>query len=118
DDALARLDAVGAGIHAERPADAARNAMVEVKAADAGLVSERGDALVGRSRSHADAGRRDDFRLAKTFGREADDEARYAAFAHEQVRADADDGERNVLGHGLEEGGEVVLVSRLIERLG
>ena len=41
DDALARLDAIGAGIHPQRAADAAGNAVVEVEAADAGLERQR-----------------------------------------------------------------------------
>ena len=41
DDALARLDAVGAGIHPERAADAAGNAVIEMEAADAGLERQR-----------------------------------------------------------------------------
>ena len=50
DDAFARLDAVGAGIHAQRAADGAGNAVIEMKAADAGLERQRRDALVRASR--------------------------------------------------------------------
>ena len=91
-----------------------------MEAADAGLMGKCGDPLVGRGGPCPDARRRDDFRIAETLGRQADDEARNAALAHQQVGADADDGERDVLvcRHGLEEGREVFLVGRLVERLG
>ncbi len=41
-----------------------------------------------------------------------------AAVAHQQVRADADDRQRDIFGHRPQEGGEILLVGRLEQRLG
>ena len=113
-----RLDAVGAGIHPQRPADAAGNAVVEMEAADAGLLRRRGDALVGRGGTRPDAGRRNHLRLAKAFCGQPHDEAGDAAFADQKVRADADDGERHIFGDQLEERRQILLVGRLKQRIG
>ena len=63
-------------------------------------------------------GRRDHFGLAEALGRQAHDEARDAAVADQEVRADADDGQRHVFGHGLQERREILLVGRLEQQLG
>ena len=118
DDALARLDAIGAGIHPERTADTAGYAVIEMETADAGLQRRGGDALVGRRRARADAGGRDHLCLAKAFCRQPHDEPGNAAFADQKVRADADDGDRHVLGHRLQERREIFLVGRLEQRVG
>ena len=75
DDALARLDAVGAGIHPERAADAAGDAVVEGEAADARLQRVRRDALVGERRADAEAVALD-LALAEAARREPHDDAR------------------------------------------
>ena len=59
DDALARLDAIRARIHPQRAADRARDAVVEVEAADPGFERDRGNALVGRRRACPHLRRRD-----------------------------------------------------------
>ncbi len=118
DHALAGLDAIGAGVHPQGAADGARYAMVEMEAADAGLQRHGGQPLVGRSGAGADGGGRGLLDLAEALGRQADHEAADAAFADQQVGADADHGERHVDRHGAQEGGEVLLVGRLEQRLG
>ena len=95
DQPLARLDAVGAGVHAERAADRAGDAVEEGEAAEPLLQREGGEALVGQRRAGADAVARLAHRLAEALGRQADDDAGDAAVADEEVRADADDGDRH-----------------------
>jgi hypothetical protein len=96
DQALARLAAIGAGIHARRTADAAGNAVVEMEAANAVIHRHRGDVLVGQMRRpHAVfTGELDP---AESLGRKAQNDAGNAAVADQDVRADADDGQRHVL---------------------
>ena len=118
DDAFARLDPIRAGIHAQRPADAARNAVVEVETPDAAL--ERGcrHALVRRRRADAQPRVADALGLAEPLGRKPHHEATDTALAHQKVRADPDRHHRDVGGHGLQEGGKVFLVRRLEQRVG
>ena len=118
DDALARLDAIGAGIHPQRTADGAGNAVVEMKAADTSLIGDSGKAFVGRGRARLDRGRRNHFGFAKALGRKPDDEARNTAVTDKQVRADTDGGQRYVFGHCSQERSEIVFVGRLEQRVG
>ena len=57
--------------------------------------------LSGRRGARPDSRRRDQLGLAEPLGRKPDDEARNAAFAHQKVRADADDRQRHVFRHRL-----------------
>src|SRR5437868_337398 len=84
------LRAIGAGVHAQRAADGAGNAEEEFEPADSGRSCRLGHAFVERGGARADdlalsAG------VAEGTGRQADHDARHAAIAHDQVRADADD---------------------------
>jgi hypothetical protein len=113
DDTFARLDAIGAGIHAQRPADTAGNAVIEMKTTDARVQRRRGQPLVGDRRAGAYLRLGDHFRLAEALRRQPDDDARNAAIAHQQIGADADHGHRHILRQRLQKSGEIVLVGGL-----
>ncbi|MGY4481580.1 hypothetical protein ACVWWR_000771 [Bradyrhizobium sp. LM3.2] len=110
------LTAIGARIHAQRPADRAGNAEVEFEPADIGGSGDFRHALVERGGSSCDdiATRA---RLAKGARRQPDHHARYAAVAHDQVGADADDVDGNVACEMREEISEIVLVRRREQHL-
>ena len=118
DDALARLDAVGARIHAQRPADCTGNAVIEMEAANAVVMGKRCHTLVWRCRTRLDSGWRDGLGLAETFCRQPHDKARNTALAHQKIGTDTNDHHRDFFRHGLQESGEVFLVGRLEQRLG
>ena len=84
------LAAVRAGIHAQRAADRARDAAIEGEARDAGIRCGARDLHVGHGRAGAQAVARLDLDLGEAAA-EADDDARHAAVAHQQVRAEPDD---------------------------
>jgi hypothetical protein len=90
----------------------------EVEASDARLQRQRCDALVGTCGSRPDARGRHDLSLAEALGREADDEAGNPAVADEEIGADADDRQRHVGRHGLQERSQIVLVRRLEQGFG
>ena len=75
DQPLARLDAIGAGVHAERAADGAGNAVEEGEAAEPLLEREGGEPLVGQRGAGADAILAFRRRLAEALRRQADDDA-------------------------------------------
>ena len=77
DHALARLGAVRAGIHAQRAADAAGNAVVEGEAVEAGLAARRRRApCPAPPRRRGSAGLRRRLDAAEARGREPDHDAR------------------------------------------
>src|SRR5690606_35629808 len=108
---------IGAGIHPERTANGAGNAVIEMKSANTGLQSCSGYPFVRRGRTCADTRGRDRFHFPEATSRKADDETLYAAVAHQEVRADTDHGKRYFLRHCPEEHGQVFLVGRLVQRV-
>ena len=92
----ARLDqhvlgfaAVRTGVHAQRAADRAGDAAIEGEPGDAGIGRRARELDVGHGRAGAEAmaGLDCDLREAAP---QADDDARHAAVAHQQVGAEAD----------------------------
>ena len=89
DEHVRRLAAMGAGIHAQSPAD---------RAGDAAVEGEPGEAGIGRRPRHLDVGHGGagahalplDRDGAEAFAAEPDDDAGHAAVAHDQVRAEPD----------------------------
>src|SRR5690606_34110087 len=78
-DALTCLHPIGAGIHPERTANGAGNAVIEMKSANTGLQSCSGYPFVRRGRTCADTRGRDRFHFPEATSRKADDETLYAA---------------------------------------
>src|SRR6267378_3420840 len=100
---------IGACVHAQRAADSAGNAVEKFEPADIGSRRRLRHALVERSSTGADdiaigTG------LAETTRTEADDHARHAAIAHDQIGTDADDIDRKLSWQVGEKIGEIVLV--------
>ena len=103
------LAAVGAGVHAQRAADRARDAAIESEAGNAGVGRGTRHLDVGDGRSNAQRIAILDPDLAETLA-EPDDDAGHTAVAHQQVGAEADDVDRHVVGERLEEVGQVGFV--------
>ena len=100
-DDIDQLMAIGAGVHAQRPADGAGNAGEEFETGDARLGRRAGDVEVEGRRTGADMPRPDaDLGEAAA---EPQHDARDAAVAHQQIGADADDGDRHIGGQTAEE---------------
>ena len=78
------LAAVGAAVHAQRPAHRAGNAAEEVESRDRRLLRGAADFHIRRSRAGADPPTIFDFDLAEA-ATETNDDARHAAVAHDQV---------------------------------
>ena len=116
DQPLPRLGAVGAGIHPERATNRAGDAVEEGEAAEAFVAGEGREALVGQRGARPDRVALAD-RVAEAFGRQADDDAGNAAVTDEQVRADADDMDRNCRIEPRQEQREVIRVCRLEQML-
>ena len=89
------LAAIGAAVHAQRPADGAGNAAEEREPGDRRLLGGAADLHVGHRGAGADAAAVLDLHLAEAAA-EPDDDARHAAVAHDQVGAEPDDGDRNL----------------------
>ena len=85
DQTLARLAVIGPGIHAQRPAERAGNAVIEGEAGKPLLQREGGEPLVGERRAGADAVPLFAQRVAEALGRQADDDAVDAAVAHQEI---------------------------------
>ena len=110
------LAAVGAGIHPQRAADGAGNAEEEFHAADIGRRRRLRHALVERGGAGTD-----DIALGAGFAegarRQPDHDAWHAAVAHDQIGADADDVDRQLLRQMLQEVSEIVLIRRREQHL-
>ena len=105
---ILELAAIGAAIHAQSAADGAGNAGHEFEPGDASQAASERDVEVER----AGAGL-DDRSLGLDLDEaaaEAHHHAWHAAVAHQEVRGDADHGDRHVLGLCREERGEVVAI--------
>jgi len=91
------LAAIGAGVHAQRAADGAGNAEEKFQPGDVGRRRGLRHALVERRGAHSDA-----VALgacgAETARAQANDHARHAAVAHDQVGADAEHIDRKLAG--------------------
>ena len=92
------LAAMRARVHAQRAADRARHAAQEREAVDPRLRRRLGHGRVerGGAGDHAMVRRRLD--RAESAAAEADHDAAHAAVAHDEVGADADDGDGNLSG--------------------
>ena len=88
--------AIGAGIHAQRAADGAGNAGEEFQAGDARLGRRARDVEVERRGTGADMPR-PDANLGEAAA-EPQHDAGHPAVAHQQIGADADDGDRHIGG--------------------
>ncbi len=73
--------------------------------------------LVWRRRARPDAVSEIDLEPRRNPCRQPHDKARNAAFAHQKVGADADDRQRDVFRHRLQEGREIILVGGLEQGL-
>jgi hypothetical protein len=91
--------------------------MEEGEAAETLVQCERGQTLVGERGSGADPVSRLARRLSETLRRQTDRDARNAAVANEEVRTDADDGDRDFRIEPRQEQGEIVGVRRLEQQL-
>src|SRR5690606_33983657 len=110
DHALARLGAIAAGVHVEGTADAAGNAAGEGQPVYARL-GRRGRHLdVGQRRADAQPAAVEHLDAAKALGRQPDDDTIEPAFADQEVRAEPDRRDADVLWQMTEEKGEVGLV--------
>src|SRR5262245_45021538 len=107
---------MGPAVHAQRAADAARNAAIEGKAGDAGIRCCARDLDVGNRGADSEPRTLLDLDLAEALA-EADDDALDAAVAHEQIRAEPDHGDGDVGGRLPHEISEVLFVGRGIEHL-
>ncbi len=94
DKLIARLAAMRAGIHAQRTADGAGNAAIERKPVNAGIGRRTRDLHVRHRCAGANAHTilDDDFVEAAA---QANDNARHAAVAHDEIGAEANDRDRN-----------------------
>ena len=113
DHTLGGLRTVGAGVHGQGAAEAARNTVVEGKAGEAEVQRLGGQELVGDGGAGPQAGRRQRLGAAEAAHRQADHHAGNAAIADQEVGAEADDGDWHVGGRELQERLEVGLVGRL-----
>ena len=86
---------MGAAVHAERAADAARDAAIEGEARDAGIGRGAGDLDVGNGCAGAEPRAVLDLDVAKAPA-QANDHALDAAVAHQQIGAEADHGDGDV----------------------
>ena len=102
------LAAIGAAVHAQRPADRAGDAAKEGEPRDRRLLRGTADLHVGHRGAGADAGARFDLDLAEAAA-EPDDDAGHAAVAHDQVGAEPDHRDGNLGRQVREEIGEVAL---------
>jgi hypothetical protein len=118
DHALACLNAVGAGIHAQRAADRPGNAVVEMKPANAGVQSDRSDPLVGGGSARTNALLRYLRYIAEALGGQPNYETWYSAVTDQQVGADPDHGHRHLGRDRLEERRQIVFVGGLEQYLG
>src|SRR5215472_14324709 len=84
DQRVLSLAAVGAAVHAQRPAHRAGNAAEESESRDRRLLRGAADFHIRRSRAGADTPTIFDFDLAEA-ATETNDDARHAAVAHDQV---------------------------------
>jgi hypothetical protein len=103
------LAAVGAGIHAQRAADTAGNAEEKLEPADIGRCRRLRDALVERRGAGVDdiavgAG------LAEPTRRQSDHDAGHAAIAHDQIGADADYSDRQLMRQSFQKISQIVFI--------
>ncbi len=116
DEALPGLHAVGAGIHPQRAADRAGDAVKKREAAHSLVAGKRREPLVGKRRAGPDPVALAD-RMAEALRRQADDDAGNAPVADEQVRSDPDDMDRNFRVEPRQKQREVVCIRRLEQKL-
>ena len=95
DQCVLGLAAIGAAVHAQRPADRAGDAAEESEPGDRRLLGGTADLHVGDGGAGADAGAVLDLHLAEAAA-EPDDDARHPAVAHDQVGAEPDDRDWNL----------------------
>ncbi len=114
DQHLAGLGAMGAAVHAQRAADAARNAAIEGETGNAGVGGGARHLHVGHGGAGAKPRALLDLDVAEAAA-QANDHALDAAVAHQQIRAEADHGDGNAGGQLLQEISEVGLVGGRIE---
>ena len=88
------LAAIGAAVHAQRAADAAGNAAQERQPGDAGFLRRARHFHIEHRGAGTDLAALDDD-LAEAAA-EPDHNARHPAVAHDQIGADADDGDRDI----------------------
>ena len=103
------LAAVGAAVHAQRPAHGAGDPAEESEAGNRRLLRGAADLDVGRRRAGADTRAVLDSHLTEA-ATETDHHARHAAIAHDQIGAEPDDGDGNLGRQMRQEVGEVGLV--------
>ena len=96
-EAVLGLAAMRAGIHAQRPADRTRNAAIERQAANARFRRRTRHLDVGDRRTGGELAAGLDLDLTEA-APETNDDARHAAVAHQQVRAETDDVDRDAVG--------------------
>ena len=105
---LRQVTLIGAGIHAQRTADAAGNAAHEGKPGKRGLLRRTRDLHIGHGTAGADP-----FTLDLDLGEAAakhDDDARHTAVAHDEVRAETDHRRGNLRVEGRQQGAEILRV--------
>ena len=95
DQCVLGLAAIGAAVHAQRPADRAGDAAEESEPGDRRLLGGTADLHVGDGGPGADAGAVLDLHLAEAAA-EPDDDARHPCVAHDQVGAEPDDRDWNL----------------------
>ena len=115
DENVLGLAPVGAAVHAQRAADRARNAAQEREPRNAGLLRGLRDAQVRSRRAGAHAVALD-LDLVEA-APEPDHHARHAAVAHDQVGAEANDGDGNLARQVRERMAKIALVLRHEQRL-
>jgi hypothetical protein len=109
------LAAIGAGIHAQRPADRAGNATIEGKTGKTGIGGGTRHFHVGHRRPGSYPFAFDgDLVEAAT---EADHHTGNTLVAHDQIRAETDRRDRNLLRQPRQEIGKIALAVRHEERL-
>ena len=102
---------MAARIQARRAADGAGSAGEEFEPRDARFLRRAGHGNVERRRACANAVPLLNFDIHE-LAAEPDDTARHAAFADQQIRADADHRHGQVFGYALQEGGKIVGIRR------
>ena len=116
DEAVLRLAAVRPCVHAQRTADRTRNAAIECKPADTRFRRRPRHLDVGHSRTGGELVAGLGLDLAEA-APETNDDARHAAIAYQQVRAETDDVDRDAVRQCPQEVGEIGFIGRREENL-
>jgi len=103
---------MGAGVHAQRAADGAGYAAQEGETVDARFRRRAGDLRIQRRRAGDDALVRGGCDSAERASPQADDDSADSAVADDEIRAEADHGDRDFVRQVLQEVAQIVLVGR------